>query len=292
MSIGKIAGVLSILIQSSFFSYAQDNAGIGVFEDSIGGYFHKIKNAANDSDKIKYNLRVYLLFKEVLMLPESYSFGFDSLKTVGKTVAPDLSFRIITWNLPLHNGTYQYFGIIQYKQKENTIKLYALTDRAGDIAMPENTVLSTQKWYGALYYKILKNKVEPYTYYTILGLRFNDLFTTTKLIEVLYFDQFDNPVFGAPLFTVQNKIQHRILFHFSARVAMNLSFNEKMNMIVFDHLSPSESKYTGQFMYYGPDFSYDGFYFKDNKWLYQANLDLKRSEATQPHTTKSSNKLR
>jgi hypothetical protein len=73
---------------------------------------------------------------------------------------------------------------------------------------------------------------------------------------------------------------------------MNLSYNEKMKMIVFDHLSPSESKYAGQYMYYGPDFSYDGLLFKDKKWFYQAHLDLKRSEATQPHATKGSSKLR
>jgi len=32
----------------------------------------------------------------------------------------------------------------------------------------------------------------------------------------------------------------------------------KMNMIIFDHLSPSKPSYTGNYQFYGPDFSYDG----------------------------------
>jgi hypothetical protein len=272
-------------------SYSQ-SPEIKAYQDSIRLYLGKVKADDDDSAKILNALHISKLFKEVLSIPESFGYGFDSLKTVGKLVAPDQSFRIVTWNFPLTNGTYKYSGIIQHKNEKGLMQLFELSDRVDEIDNAENIVLSARRWYGALYYRVLINKVDNYTYYTLLGLRYNDLFTTTKLIDVLYFDQFDNPVFGAPLFKIDKSVKHRIIFQFSARVAMNLTYNEKLKMIVFDHLSPSESKFTGLYLYYGPDFSYDGFTFKDRKWLYTPNLDLKRSEPTQKRPSGKSDKLR
>jgi hypothetical protein len=47
-------------------------------------------------------------------------------------------------------------------------------------------------------------------------------------------------------------------------------------MIVFDHLSPSESIYEGQRQYYGPDFTFDGYKFVNKRWKLFPDLDLKR----------------
>lgn len=291
MSIFKFVIIFFVFFKLSYSVNGQEILSFKNSEDSICTYFDRIKGS-DDSSKILYNRHIYKLFKEALAKPESFLYGFDSLKAVGKLTAPDQLFRIITWNIALTDGTYKYYGIIQVRnEKEQTVRLYDLTDKTEEIENPENLVLSAGKWYGALYYKILKNKVDNYTYYTILGLRYHNLFTTAKVIEVLHFNQFDNPVFGAPIFLVDKKIKHRMVFQFSARATMNLTYNENLKMIVFDHLSPSESKYTGQYMYYGPDFSYDGFLFKDKKWQYQTNLDLKRTEPVKEKTPKRSNKL-
>lgn len=293
MSISRFIVILILFLAVSYSVYGQNYSLIKTYEDSVRVHFEEAKRSTDDSDKIQHAQHISRLFNTILRKPESFTYGFDSLKIIGKLVAPDQLFRIITWNVALTDGTYKYFGILQLRSgADNQIRLYNLSDKAGELENPENIVLGAGKWYGALYYKVLKNKVDNYTYYTMLGLRYHNLFTTAKLIEVLYFDQFNNPVFGAPIFLVDGKIKHRMLFQFSARVTMNLTYNEKLEMIVFDHLSPSESKHTGQYMYYGPDFSYDGFFFKGKKWQYKPNLDLKSAEPVQKKIPKKSNKLR
>jgi hypothetical protein len=48
-----------------------------------------------------------------------------------------------------------------------------------------------------------------------------------------------------------------------------------MNMIIFDHLSPSKPSYAGNYQYYGPDFSYDGLKFEQGIWELVENVDIR-----------------
>ena len=48
-----------------------------------------------------------------------------------------------------------------------------------------------------------------------------------------------------------------------------------MKMIMFDHLSPSRPSYTGNYEYYGPDFSYDGFRFEKDAWVLTEQIDMR-----------------
>ena len=273
--------IVIVFFLTQLIARSQDNTQIANQEDSINIYFSEIANSAIDNYKILESQKIERIFKVILSDPSSYSYSFDSLKLVGKLYAPDKSFRLFTWNIPLEDGTYRYYGFIQaYNEKNKSVKLFELTDRYNEIKFTENSVLSAGKWYGALYYKILRNKVQNHVYYTLLGLRYNDIFVSQKIIEVLYFDEYDNPVFGAPLFSVDNKTKLRIVFQFSARVMMNLKYDEKAKMIVFDHLEPSESRYKGDYQYYGPDLTYDGFEFKKNMWQFRSNLDIRREDTS------------
>jgi hypothetical protein len=245
-------------------------------EDSIKLLYHDLKQSENDSIKHEINNKICAVFSNILQQPPSFEYKFDSLKTFGKLDAPDKLFRIITWYYVQSDGSYFYSGVIQLKQpKTGNIKLFPLIDKNSEIENKENSVLSAGKWIGGLYYKILKNKINQTNYYTILCIRYNNLFTTSKLIEILYFDEFDNPVFGAPLFNDNNKTKLRKVFEYSANAAMNLNYNELRKMIIFDHLSASDPRFNGLFEYYGPDFSYDGYQFKNNQWLLITDLDIK-----------------
>jgi hypothetical protein len=92
----------------------------------------------------------------------------------------------------------------------------------------------------------------------------------------VHFDFWNNPDFGMPVFLDDKKRKKtRVVFSFNAQAVMLLRFNKKKKMIVFDHLSPASPSQKGQFRYYGPDFTYDGFQFKKGKWNYRSNLDLR-----------------
>ena len=111
----------------------------------------------------------------------------------------------------------------------------------------------------------------------MLGWDGNDDFTTKKIIDVVTFSNNSKPKFGSE-FKLEEKSQKRMIFEYNAQAQMLLQYNEIMKMIVFDHLSPSNPKFEGNFRYYGPDFSYDGFYFDDGVWIYKPDIDFRSTE--------------
>jgi hypothetical protein len=247
-------------------------------EDSIKVWFKQINQISDEQGKLLINNKIADKFNTVLKESASFAYPFDSLRFIGRLYAPNHTFRLITWNVAFTDGSQKYFGFIQmFNASTNEIKVFKLIDKSGEIVNPENSVLSAGKWYGGLYYKIIENKVDNRIYYTLLALHFHDFFTTRKVIDVLFFDNWGNPVFGAPIIQSEKlKAKHRLIFEYSAQVTMNLTYDEKLKTIVFDHLVPSDHQYTGIFNYYGPDMSFDGLTFKNGRWIWNSNLDVRR----------------
>jgi hypothetical protein len=79
-------------------------------------------------------------------------------------------------------------------------------------------------------------------------------------------------------FKMEQGVKNRLVFEFAKQVKMMLRYDKKIKMIVFDHLAPSHKKFTGQYMYYGPDLSQDGIQFIDGYWVLKPNLDLRNME--------------
>ena len=261
-----------------FYSFSQntDTLSIHKYEQMLSELFSNISKTNNDIKRERINNMIVDNMEQVLSIEGSFSYPFDSLKNIGKIVSPDNKLRIFTWNLPYINGTHKYFGFIQYyPPNENKFLLYKLIDCSDNYESPENLILSDTSWLGALYYEIIEKKYKGFTYYTLLGFDFNSLLTAKKIIEVLYFTDNKVPVFGKAIFNYQNKLCNRIIFEYSSKVSMGLKYNRDLKMIVFDHLSPSKPSYTGHFMYYGPDFSYDGLDFKDGIWHEVRDVDVR-----------------
>ncbi len=215
------------------------------------------------ADKIS---KIRELWREVLKYPESFWHGFDSLVYVGKVYSKDSLIRVYTWNVPQIGGTHRYFGFVQKKPIDNEeVIFYELVQGNINLSGATNKVFSSGNWYGALYYSIIPVEINYKTYYTLLALDLNNLITTRKLIDILYFDR-NEVKFGAPVFQIGNQIQHRVIFEYSSRAVMSLRYDTNRKMIIHDHLSPSEPRYRGQFQFYGPDFSFDGMVFKGGLW--------------------------
>jgi hypothetical protein len=235
-------------------------------EFQIRLHIDSLKAEYDDSVKVFKMVKVQQDLAGILRNPASYTYAFDSLKMMGKVKSPDNEFRIFTWNLVAGESTIN-FGIIQMKPAGNAdCQVFLLSDKA-DVDQLLYTKVTTSNWYGALYYKVIKNQAGNKNYYTLLGYDSFSPYISKKLIDVLYFEN-GIPFFGAPVFQVSGKMQYRVVFSYSARVSMMLNYDEATKMIMLDHLSPSESRYTGQYEYYGPDFSYDGFSFNKTFWQY------------------------
>jgi len=213
------------------------------------------------------------LLENALQIPEAIKYPFDSLKFLGKIRSDDTKLRLLSWNLPQSGGTNRYFGFIMFRPSNGETKVFRLIDTSHALTGAEFTEQTADSWYGCLVYDIIDIQYSGDTWYTLLGYDPDNLFTTKKQVDILWFRD-DKPVFGKPVFRYKKQLQYRILFEYSARVQMTLTWNPRLDMIVFDHLAPSLPAYQGNFRYYGPDFSYDGLKFEKGNWELHENIDV------------------
>ena len=278
ITINKIKKWLIVLIISLISSngiLAQNNIRQSL-RDSLNAYFKLIISENSDSKRLNLNDKVLHLMRESLNRQNLIN-PIDSVRNMGLLVSPDKNLNIYTWNIPFNNGTHKYFGFMQYYNKKTKITyVYELFDHSEVSKNPEYTINTNLNWFGALYYKIVESKYRGQVYYTLLSSDLNDLLTKKKIIEVLHFNTENIPVFGAKLF--QNLPQNtRVFFEYNARANMALTFDEKLNMIVFDHLSPSKPDMKDVYEFYGPDFSYDAYKFEKGKWKFYQDIEVRGS---------------
>jgi hypothetical protein len=188
--------------------------------------------------------------------------------------SPDRQVRVFTWDVEAEDGTHMYYGFVQaYNKKSKKYEVYQLTDKSDAIKDPENAILDNTKWFGAYYYQVAQVKYKQKKYYVLLGWDGNNRITNKRLIEVLYFNEKGFPKFGDAIFTAENgKIKKRVIFEYQAGIFMSLRYEDEKQVIVFDHLSPSNPNLEGQYEFYGPDFSYDMMEFKEGKWQYKKDV--------------------
>ena len=273
-----------VLIFSAFFFApgfvsAQPYATIGEYEEAIRREFDKASVLPSDSLKTEVYKGVEELFASALLLPDAFTYPFDSLAKVGRITSRDEKVRVFTWDLIRNDGSRFYYGFILCRRMNPyNPMLIRLTNNTTDISDIGSQVLGPENWPGALYYEIIEGKWNDHPVYTLLGFDPNNIFTSRKIIDCFYLEDGNIPVFGAPIFMVNNKVRNRVVFEYSARVSMSLRYDEKRKMIIFDHLSPAKPSYEGNYEFYGPDFSYDAFKFIDGFWVLRENIDVRNQE--------------
>ncbi len=271
-----ISNLIIVLCFGTIFS--QEKTSIKQYEDSIQFAFQQLIIAKNDETRQRVNDEIINFFDAALAKKESFEYKFDSLKNVSKLYAADSLVRVISWNFPKQSGEYEYFAYIQQVDKKGKkLKLFKLTDASDKIENPEFEKLTEKNWYGALYYHVETTTAGENTYYTLLGWDGNNNFTNKKVVECFYIDG-NKLILGPPIFKMEQGVKNRLVFEFAKQVKMMLRYDKKIKMIVYDHLAPSHKKFTGQYMYYGPDLSQDGIRFIDGYWVVKPNLDLRNME--------------
>jgi hypothetical protein len=276
----SVKKALAFLLACSLYLVSLQAAGnsesLARAETQISLLFTRMEASTADADKKRINDSIVQLMEVTLQIPGAMDYPFTRLTKLGKISSTDAKIRIYTWNLPWTDGTNTYFGFLQYKTNpRGEIKQVFLNDKSAEIPDASKGVLYPSQWYGMLIYEIVETKDGGNVYYTLLGLDNQDLFVSCKIADVLYFDDHNEPVFGKSIFHYQNKLMCRVVFQYSAKVKMSLKWNSKMKMIIFDHLAPPSSAYTGNYAYYGPDFSYDGLRFEKGRWELVEKVDVR-----------------
>lgn len=241
-----------------------------LFTGLTSGHTEQEKSATADS--------IANLLNTTLQLPGSFEYAFQTLSALGKVTSPDQHLRIFTWNVPSGDGTNTYYGLLQFRTgNDDAIRVYRLTDARSSISDPAMATLTRENWYGCLIYEIVEKKQAGITWYTLLGYNPENLFISKKVIDLLWFNELHEPAFGKPVFHYQKRMQCRIVFEYSAKVTMSLQWNDKMDMIVYDHLSPAKPSYEGNYQFYGPDLSFDGLRFVKGIWESVEDIDVRNS---------------
>jgi len=286
------AGNLNTLLESKFSISNEDLSEKDItyfktYELRLQSLQKKIFAEKNDDIKIKLNEEFVEILDTILSAERSFYFAFDSLNEITRIYSPDNYFRLINWNIYKKDGSYLYFGFIQtYDVKKKKYECFRLQNHPELVKSFETFVGSHEKWLGMLYYKIIKND----NFYTLLGWDGNSKIIQKKYIDVLYFKKNGDPVFGKDVFKFPRKNPRRIVFQYSAELVMSLKYYEDKQMIIFDHLSPKDSFMEGQYQYYGPDFSYDGFIYHKDKWKFVEDVDIKNIKTKNDNIKHKENK--
>jgi hypothetical protein len=272
----------SFLILISFFlcfhclAQHSDESGrlnqLKIYEDSLTSLGKKFINDDEDLERKNANYTFIKTLVSALKIPNSFLYPFDSVKSITITNSPDNRFRLLTWHIQNQDGSYRFYGTIQINTGGN-LRMYPLEDYSPLLKNPEDSITDTHKWYGAQYYKIIP-VYSPKLYYVLIGWKGNTVNSTKKVIDVLSFKD-DKPELGLPIFDGNGKTRKRVIFQYARQTSMLLKYVPDENLIVFDHLAPPDPKLKNNPETFGPDLSYDGYKFKNGRWVYVSNLDMR-----------------
>lgn len=246
------------------------------YQDSLLNLSHYTFEAKNNTERFALNAAFIKTLVNALKTPHSFHYNFDSLQKITVMRAPDNSFRIFTWTVPVDDGTYRFFGSIQMATADGKLKLYPLIDNT-DQTRDANLIGNNKNWYGARYYEIVPVVMSGHQpYYVLLGWKGNNTKTSKKVIDILSFEK-GEPVFGKAVFEGPKSagVKNRMIFEYNKLNSMTLTVDKTVNMIVFDHLAPYNPDMVGNFEYYASDLSFDAFKITNGRLKLVENVELK-----------------
>jgi len=274
--------LINILAFACISSLAQkgNNALIAEYQDTLKVMAHIIMNADTEEQKRIANQAFIVNLTEVLQYERSFKFPFDSLPTIARIMSPDNSFRIFNWLLKKDNGTYEYYAIVHYHNKNRKrYEIIPLVDNSANIRNAQWEDLDAKNWYGGLYYQIAYIKKAGRKYYTLLSWDGNDGYSTKKIIDVMYFSGKNKIKFGLPIFKQNKKESHkRVIIEYDAKTSVSVKYHEKEKSIVFDNLVPPKKDLEGLEEYYIPEGTFNAYQYKQGKWWLQQDIDIRNTQ--------------
>ncbi|MCF6365331.1 MAG: hypothetical protein L3J35_03930 [Bacteroidales bacterium] len=270
----KIYLALFFVITGCFNSYSQEKDEELI---KIEVLFDKLFFAKSDSVKLAVNESIINELQDYAEEKKDLIRDLKDIKNLSVIKSDDGYIYILTWAMQLSNKDMQYFGFIKYfnvnRGKYAVEKIIDNNISDDDL---KNKKIYSENWYGALYYKIITVKYKRKRHYVLLAWDGNNDLINKKIIETLYLEDDEIPVFGKNIINYNGQLIPRLIFKYGERVSMQLTYDEKNKRIVWDHLSPSKQELKGQYEYYGPDLTFDALFFDKGIWQYSSDIDLSK----------------
>ncbi len=248
----------------------EDLQTIRTYEDSLSILADSIVNGSEQGVRQLACYEFIPMLIKALKVKNSFEYPFDSLRQINIMYSDDKSFRIFNWNLQKTTGVYRYYGAIQ--KKSSSLKIWPLYDYSDYIKNSQDTITSSEKWFGVLYYQIKQIGKQ----YLLFGWDGNTLLSNKKIIDVLSFDKKGNPVFGSKIFNIgtieEPKYVARFMIEYKEIAQTIMRYDNNLQLIIYDHLIPIDPKAEGIYSYYVPDGSYEAFELKKKKWNHVSSI--------------------
>lgn len=226
------------------------------------------------SDREAIHDSILIEMRHALAEPGSMDFPWKGLKQIGVVSSEDHKLRVFTWHIMDDPDHYRYFGFIQVGLRQGKVRLFELKDNGKAQRGVMKLDQSTDEWFGKLYYQVLTDRHRRKSYYTLLGMDFNDSRSTIKSVEVLSLQR-NQPRFEKEMFFKGSDKVDRVVLEYADRVAISVRYDPELQMITYDHLVPFHPIYENNLEFYGPDGSYDGLEFTGGLWTFRKDIDAR-----------------
>jgi hypothetical protein len=275
----KISLFVILLVSCSQVVFSQkitpaDMKKLRAKEDSLSDYSFYLNTDSLPEDRMISDSIFTKILVRSLQIKNSFYYPFDSLLGISKLYAPDTSFRIYTWTISYDDYYFRQRGAIQFRTADGSLKLLPLRDFSEFTDKPLDSVRTRSNWIGAMYYNIIKTQHKGKNYYTLFGFDNNSAMSSMKWIDVLTFNEKNEPLFGGPFFSYEKdsipkptKYRFNIEFKKGARVLVN--YIEEEQMILVDHLISDNNNANPDLAWtLIPDGDQEGFKWENGKWMH------------------------
>ena len=211
------------------------------------------------------------VFIRALQVKNSFYYPFDSLLGISKLYAPDSSFRIFTWYVEIDDYRGWQRGFIQMKTPDGSLKGFRLLDDPEWTKEAYFKNLKETEWIGAVYYNIIKTQHQGKNYYTLFGIDREGLRSQKKWIDVLSFNEKNQPVFGGGFSFKEDSIvkptQSRFSIEYKKDARTFVNYEPELKLILVDHLISETDEPEFPWTYI-PDGDYEGFKWQNGQWVH------------------------
>lgn len=281
--------IMLLCIKNTGFSQSissSDRKKLAAKEDTLREYAQYMITDSLPEDRMVSDSFFTRTLVRALQIKNSFYYPFDSVFGISRLYAPDSAFRIFTWNLQFDDYYSRQKGAIQMKTKDGSLKLIPLRDVSEFSVKAEDSARTRSNWVGAIYYNMIKTQFKGKNYYTLFGFDHNTVNSSKKWVEVMYFNEKNEPVFGGPFFTyeqdsIPKKPKYRLGLEFKKDARILMNYIPDLELILVDHLiSETDQPELASTMV--PDGDNEGYKWENGKWVHidkVFTLKLKDGEA-------------
>ena len=271
----------------------QNKARMLEYQQGLVQLFGRVGSAATDNERYHASEEAVTLLSQALDEEGSERWQWQLPQSVSVLTSPDGLLRVFSWAVVRDDGEYECFGAVQYyNDHEEEYQYRVLHDKSDELVNREESVLSADNWFGAIYQELIQTSTGDRTYYTLLGWTGVDNLTDRRVIEPVALRQ-GEPQFGAPLFRRERNLR-RVVLEYREGAAVQLAYEEQTvqqvvrervkvrgsnryrtvektkdhreRMIIFDEVEPQVAGMEGLFQYYVPSGLELAYAWVDGKW--------------------------